>query len=293
MPDDQKDTFLVTYEDENGDVLGYEVVEKNLTPKHVPSTTSNQHWTYKGSESPVIPGQERITTNVVFVRHTVEVTYKVTYHTDGASNSNKPVAPVDENSPYMAGSTVTVMDNTNLVGNNAHGGNYTTDFICWTTEKSNVNSGRNNLYYPGDTFDITQDMDFYPVFVGNRKDVRTIEFVADTNGMLSLSGETAGTFAFPIISGSEFGKVIASTADIPVPVPNDTYRFTGWEIVVNGQTREYSDAEAILSHYADLPVETDLTFIAKFVTVNDSTISVWFSGTNLRDGFDGLSLIHI
>ena len=291
-PDDQKDTFLVTYEDENGDVLGYEVVEKNLTPKHVPSTTSNQHWTYKGSESPVIPGQERITTNVVFVRHTVEVTYKVTYHTDGASNSNKPVAPVDENSPYMAGSTVTVMDNTNLVGNNAHGGNYTTDFICWTTEKSNVNSGRNNLYYPGDTFDITQDMDFYPVFVGNRKDVRTIEFVADTNGMLSLSGETAGTFAFPIISGSEFGKVIASTADIPVPVPNDTYRFTGWEIVVNGQTREYSDAEAILSHYADLPVETDLTFIAKFVTVNDSTISVWFSGTNLRDGFDGKESIY-
>ena len=98
-PDDQKDTFLVTYEDENGDVLGYEVVEKNLTPKHVPSTTSNQHWTYKGSESPVIPGQERITTNVVFVRHTVEVTYKVTYHTDGASNSNKPVAPVDEEQP--------------------------------------------------------------------------------------------------------------------------------------------------------------------------------------------------
>ncbi|WP_051409950.1 hypothetical protein [Enterocloster asparagiformis] len=291
-PDDQKDTFLVTYEDENGDVLGYEVVEKNLTPKHVPSTTSNQHWTYKGSDSPVIPGQERITTNVVFVRHTVEVTYKVTYHTDGASHSNKPVAPVDENSPYMAGSTVTVMDNTNLVGNNAHGGNYTTDFICWTTEKSNVNSGRNNLYYPGDTFDITQDMDFYPVFVGNRKDVRTIEFVADTNGMLSLSGETAGTFAFPIISGSEFGKVIASTADIPVPVPNDTYRFTGWEIVVNGQTREYSDAEAILSHYADLPVETDLTFIAKFVTVNDSTISVWFSGTNLRDGFDGKESIY-
>ena len=55
-----------------------------------------------------------------------------------------------------------------------------------------------------------------------------------------------------------------------MPVPNDTYRFTGWEIVVNGQTRKYSDAEAILSHYADLPVEMDLTFIAKFVTVNDS-----------------------
>ena len=291
-PDDQKDTFLVTYEDENGDVLGYEVVEKNLTPKHVPSTTSNQHWTYKGSEFPVIPGQERITTNVVFVRHTVEVTYKVTYHTDGASNSNKPVAPVDENSPYMAGSTVTVMDNTNLVGNNASGGNFTTDFICWTTEKSNVNSDRNHLYYPGDTFDIKRDMDFYPVFVGNRKDVRKIEFVADTNGMLSLSGETADTFAFPILSGSAFDKVIASTADIPVPVPNDTYRFTGWEIVVNGQTRKYSDAEAILSHYADLPVEMDLTFIAKFVTVNDSTISVWFSGTNLRDGFDGQESIY-
>ena len=192
----------------------------------------------------------------------------------------------------MAGSTVTVMDNTNLVGNNAHGGNFTTDFICWTTEKSNVNSGRNNLYYPGDTFDITQDMDFYPVFVGNRKDVRKIEFVADTNGMLSLSGETADTFAFPILSGSAFGRVIVSTADIPVPVPNDTYRFTGWEIVVNGQTRKYSDAEAILSHYADLPVETDLTFIAKFVTVNDSTISVWFSGTNLRDGFDGQESIY-
>ena len=77
-----------------------------------------------------------------------------------------------------------------------------------------------------------------------------------------------------------------------MPVPNDTYRFTGWEIVVNGQTREYSDAEAILSHYADLPVETDLTFIAKFLTVSDSTISVWFSGTNLRDGFDGKESIY-
>ena len=103
---------------------------------------------------------------------------------------------MDENSPYMAGSTVTVMDNTNLVGNNASGGNFTTDFICWTTEKSNVNSDRNHLYYPGDTFDIKRDMDFIRFFVGNRKDVRKIEFVADTNGMLSLSGETADTFAF-------------------------------------------------------------------------------------------------
>ncbi|MCL2444204.1 MAG: SUMF1/EgtB/PvdO family nonheme iron enzyme [Treponema sp.] len=74
-------------------------------------------------------------------------TYTVTYDDNGSDSGN---VPVDDNSPYSRGTTVTVLSNTDLVKADH-------DFIGWNTEEN----GTGEPYAGGDTFEITEDTVLY------------------------------------------------------------------------------------------------------------------------------------
>ena len=126
-------------------------------------------------------------------------------------------APIDSNSPYEIGASVTVLGNTgNLVGNK--GDNPTTDFICWSTNQNR----HGNYYYPGQTFIIQENMTFYPVFRG-KVEYYTINFEASAGGYIQ------GRTEFSAMPNTEFSLAVPSS-EIPEAIANDGYEFDGWYI---------------------------------------------------------------
>lgn len=198
--------------------------------------------------------------------------YMVIYSPEGAANANWGSVP--ERKSYESGSTVTVANNINLQMDKSEDGKRF-EFICWTTDKSNVND--KNLYYPGETFKIENHMIFYPVFATD-DDYRTILFAAGENGRLQLKSEQKTPLEYRIMNGSAFGRVVRTVDNIPQPIPNAEYEFAGWEITSGLETKTYENAQAILADYQNQEVTTNLTFTAKFVRTGRTV--TYQAGTN-------------
>ncbi len=78
----------------------------------------------------------------------VPITYTVTYNGNGATSGD---VPADSNSPYISGSTVTVLGNTGALAKTGYA------FVGWNT----LSSGYGTDYAPGATFNINSNTTLY------------------------------------------------------------------------------------------------------------------------------------
>jgi uncharacterized repeat protein (TIGR02543 family) len=155
--------------------------------------------------------------------------HAVTYHGNGAESGS---APADPDSPYNAGVTVTVLDNTGDLSRAGH------VFAGWATS-----AGGPLAYTAGGTFQITSDTDFYPVWRAEQSEpAYTVTF----NG-------NGGTVA----PGNETRVVSASAVTLGAIMPPDParaeYTFLGWNTQADGSGTAFA---------ASTPVTADITVYA-------------------------------
>ncbi|WP_281693658.1 InlB B-repeat-containing protein, partial [Holdemania filiformis] len=217
-PDPEEVTYAVSYVYENGELINQELVNDKKSPANVPEVENLDYWYDQGDteKKSVVPESVTITGPVTFVAKIKEPATKFTVmYTDQSAAGGS--APIDSNSPYEIGASVTVLGNTgNLVGNK--GDNPTTDFICWSTNQNR----HGNYYYPGQTFIIQENMTFYPVFRG-KVEYYTINFEASAGGYIQ------GRTEFSAMPNTEFSLAVPSS-EIPEAIANDGYEFDGWYI---------------------------------------------------------------
>lgn len=124
-------------------------------------------------------------------------TYTVTYH---GNTSTRGTAPTDVDSPYNAGSTVTVLDEDDLVKTDHK-------FIGWSTTATGTVD-----YEAGDSFVINADTDLYAVWEPLPTPTYTVTF--ESNGGSAVASQT----------GMNVGDYVIEPTD-----PTRTgYKFIGW-----------------------------------------------------------------
>jgi fimbrial isopeptide formation D2 family protein/uncharacterized repeat protein (TIGR02543 family) len=195
------------------------------------------------------PGQTRDPNDPPDDQATVEVPYvpiryTMTYNANGGSN-----APVDPNSPYVAGSTVTVRGQSGMYRNN-----YT--FLGWSTY-----AGGGVAYYSGATFTINANTTLFAVWRYN------VTPPQPTTYTVIYQPGTHGTFAQQSTSGLSYG---ATTPAAPTPTGDAGWNFTGWspaiQATVTGNVTYVAQWEAA-------PVEPPITHTVIFVDWDDKVLS--------------------
>jgi uncharacterized repeat protein (TIGR02543 family) len=129
------------------------------------------------------------TTTVYTVTATVRQGFAVTYKSNGSTGGTAPV----DNSPYLIGATVTVLDNIDLVKTG-----YT--FAGWNTQAD----GLGTSYAPNATFNITADTTLYARWLSSAKDILTCD----------VGGTSVSAFKYDNI----YLKVAAGTSVTALPV---------------------------------------------------------------------------
>jgi uncharacterized repeat protein (TIGR02543 family) len=149
-------------------------------------------------------GTDEVTTDTVLYAKWSAVAYNVIYHSDGASGGN---APIDSGSPYIAGSTVTVVGPGTLRKTDH-------SFNGWST----VPGDTVPMYAPGETFSIAANVDLYPLWTfspggdGSEKNYY-INATADDNssihpsGVVVVSSGSSATFTFSAKNGYRLDAV--------------------------------------------------------------------------------------
>ena len=188
--------------------------------------------------------------NFELMVHPFGPTYSVTYDDNGSTGGT---VPVDENSPYVSGETVTVLGNTGDLVKPGH------TFMGWNTAAD----GTGTTYEPDGTFTITADTVLYAQWSLN---AYTVSFVTDGTPGATLSGNTNQV----VNHGGTTDVVTANT-------PAD-YLFVSW-------TRE----DIVYSYDHDVVVEDiteDQTLVANFA---DETVIV-ITAASATKVYDGTAL---
>ena len=146
-------------------------------------------------------------------------TYTVTY--DGNSNTSGN-APVDGSSPYVTGSTVTVLGNSGSPVLEKSG--YT--FSGWNTESD----GSGTSYSQGNTFAINADVTLYAQWA-------LITYTVTYNGNTNTSGNVPTDDSSPYVVGSTV--TVLGNSGSPV-LEKSGYIFAGWNTLANGSGTSYS-----------------------------------------------------
>ncbi|MDR0460878.1 MAG: InlB B-repeat-containing protein [Nitrososphaerota archaeon] len=218
-------------------VTGYGAVDSNVTV----NALSVPGYTVVGSGS--ITKTLDITNNVFIFYYTRNpgpmLNYSLTYDGNGHTGGN---APVDNYSPYVEGSLVTVASKGSLVKDNSV-------FIGWAlSPTSNV-----IIYMEGSLFNIYSDTVLYAVW----------EPAPDTYTVIYRPG-THGIFGEQVTTALHYGDL----TPVAPPVPAEGgWRFTGWlptpSVTVTGDAIYVAQWEQITS---DPDPET---FVVRFVDWND------------------------
>ena len=153
--------------------------------------------------------------NTVLYAQWTPITYTVTYNGNGSTGGT---APVDGSSPYLSGSTVTVLGNTgSLVKTNY-------SFANWNTAAN----GSGTSYAPSATFTIAANTVLYAQWT-------PITYTVTYNGNGSTGGTVPVDGSSPYLSGSTvtvFGNTGALT--------KVGYIFGNWNTAANGSGTSYS-----------------------------------------------------
>ena len=146
-------------------------------------------------------------------------TYSVTYNKGTATSGS---VPVDPNSPYASGSTVTVLSNTGTLAESGF------TFAGWNTQSN----GLGTSYAPGATFTITSATTLYAVF--NAVAPPTTYSVTYNKGT-ATSGSVPVDPNSPYASGSTV-TVLSNTGTLA----ESGFTFAGWNTQSNGLGTSYA-----------------------------------------------------
>ncbi len=139
----------------------------------------------------------------------------VTYNGNGATGGG---SPVDGSSPYLSGSTVTVLGNTGSLVDTGY------TFNGWNTAAD----GSGTSYLPGATFTISGNVTLYAKWSPN-SDTVTYNRNGATGGSVPVDGSS------PYLSGSTV-TVLGNTGNLV----NTGYTFSGWNTAANGTGTSYA-----------------------------------------------------
>ena len=149
---------------------------------------------------------------------TTSIMYTITY--DGNTNTSG-TAPVDGSSPYISGSSVTVLGSGSLA-KTSYG------FSVWNTAPD----GSGISYSPTNTFIITSDITLYAQWV--------IAYTVTYNGNTNTSGTAPVDGSSPYISGSSV-TVLGGFS-----IAKFGYIFIGWNTAADGSGTSYSPSNSFI-----------------------------------------------
>jgi len=178
-------------------------------------------------------------------------TYTVTYN--GNANTGG-TAPTDPNSPYLTGSTVTVLGQGNLVKTD-----YT--FQGWSTSQTATAP----QYTQGQTFTITQNTLLYAVWTKNPPDPIYSNIYYHGNGHTSGTVPTANN---PYIQGAT-----VTVAANPGNLAKTGYTFLGWAYTTGATTPNYAVSGSTVTPPNFIIGEIDITLYAVWQLIPTFTVS--------------------
>ena len=194
----------------------------------------------------------------LYAQWTPEPTYTVTYN--GNTNTSGNV-PVDGSSPYIAGSTVTVLGNTGTpvlakTGNT---------FAGWNTAAD----GSGTSYSPTSTFPINANTTLYAQWTPD-----TSTYTVTYNGNTNTSGNVPVDGSSPYTDGSTV-TVLGNTG---TPVLEKTgYTFNNWNTAADGSGTSYSPTSTF-------PINANTTLYAQWTPVVPTTYTVTYNGNTNTSG---------
>jgi uncharacterized repeat protein (TIGR02543 family) len=171
----------------------------------------------------------------LYAKWTVIATYTVTYDGNGSTGG---AVPIDANSPYESGATVTALDNTGNLEKAGHA------FDGWNTEAD----GSGTDYAANATFTITVDTTLYAKWTVT---THTVTYDAD--------GGTPASQTRTVNDGASVGA-----SDMPDEPTMSSHTFGGWYTEANGAGTQFT---------ADTTVDGDITVYAKWTAANLSDLS--------------------
>lgn len=183
-------------------------------------------------------------------------TYSVTYN--GNDNSTGEV-PVDASSPYVAGTSVTVLDNTGLLTKD----NYT--FAGWNSTAN----GSGTKYAPGSNFTISNNVTLYAVW----KHEVDLNVNNASMGSISAKYATADSYYGKAINDAfTSGDLVSHDVQLTLTAtPNTGYHFAG----------SWGSGTGATSNPATVPVGDNKNYIANFAA-NEYSVTL-----DLNGGTDG------
>ena len=187
-------------------------------------TTLGQYSNYTHNPNGFVPcpGTINISGSVTPTPTPPSGTYTVTYFGNGNTNTSVN-PPVDTNSPYTSGTSVTILGNPVAPNTLIKSGAV---FAGWNTAADG--SGTN--YVGGDTFNITQNTNLYArwIIAGSR-----LRYNANaTYGGSGTAPSSSGTYYTPFSSANIVGNT-GSFTNTTSPV------FAGWNTLANGSGTSY------------------------------------------------------
>lgn len=220
-PNPELTTFVVTYKNENGDVLGKEFVNKGNKPKaeNMPNVGENGYWTLEGQENSIKPTERVISDNTTFVWHKLDKIL-IEYKTDNVemgsvTNGSEEVLIGNEN---ISGSTATAKEGYKFVGW-YKGDQEVSKDLKLTSEVVKNNLNKESDKYTNTTFTAKFEKDITKWHkVTYECDSRYAEFVGENE----------------IKNKKEYKDILEGTSWTVVQSPelkitNNDYYFNGWK----------------------------------------------------------------
>ncbi len=164
-------------------------------------------------------------------------------------------APTDSASPYLDGTSVTVLGNTGQLIKSGY------DFAGWNTAAN----GSGDAYSPGNAFSIAANTTLYAQWVVNTTP-RTITYLANT----ADSGDVPTDPNSPYVNGSTV-TVLGNTGSLA----KADRLFGGWNTAADGSGASYNGGDT-------LGITADLTLYAQWVTI--PTYTVTYNGNTAGSG---------
>ncbi len=193
-----------------------------------------------------------ISSNTTLYAQWSPITFTLNYDDNGSTGG---AAPIDGASPYVTGTTVTVLSNT---GSLVKSGN---TFTGWNTAAN----GSGITYAPGATFAISSNTTLYAQW-----SPITFTLNYDDNG--STGGAAPIDGASPYVTGTTV-TVLSNTGSL-VKSGNT---FTGWNTAANGSGSAYAPA-------ATFAIGANTTLYAQWSPITSPAIKVTFNGNGATDG---------